>query len=209
MRYRVLGAPRLLTWGDSAYSGPMAHHKPKPCYCGDLAVVGALLLVALSGFTIAAGIVATSNPQPTWLAYWSSLPRLIQFIPASVVALLISLWIGHMVTACFYECAGASILAKGDREWEAARVLHDWQPNNKVDPKVTGILERLVFTFVTMAHPVGAAAAMGVWLGLKMAVHWNKDISRRTTKTIRSGTPTPGYSGTGSRHWGYSPASSR
>jgi hypothetical protein len=132
--------------------------------------IGLVVLVVLVG---AGGI---QQEQPPWLVEWFQQPGLIKFVGATVVALIISMVAGSLIVHRFDECVGAKLRGKGDEHWNRAQELHDWHKDKKVPSRLTGYVERLVFTFIAMAHPVGAAAAMGVWLGLKMAVHWNKDV---------------------------------
>lgn len=143
----------------------MCHHQPKPCNCcSDLALAGALALVALSGFSIALGIVTTETPHPTWLALWCNLPAWIKFVPASLVGLTISVIVAGPVVRRFNKCLKDQL----PRHFEE-------RDNERVAPWLTGMIERFAFTFVVMAYPGGAAAGMFGWLGLKMAANWNKD----------------------------------
>jgi hypothetical protein len=50
------------------------------------------------------------------------------------------------------------------------------QDNRRVDPNLTGRVERLAFTAFTIVAPASTVPAMMGWIALKMAANWNKDL---------------------------------
>jgi hypothetical protein len=135
------------------------------------------MLLALAGFVVAGAILIEGRPDLTWWAFWCRLPLWFRFVAGSLIGLAISVGLGSPVVRWFYAWAGRELLAETDDErWNEALAVHDWQVEKRVNRARTGKVERFIFTFITMAAPGLALAAMGGWLTLKMAAQWNKDI---------------------------------
>jgi hypothetical protein len=83
------------------------------------------------------------------------------------VGLFFSLYVGHLVTAYFLQTL---------REWmefpkESFAPLH-----KEVPPRLTGVIEWLLFTILVGAGVEGVPTAMIGWLALKMASNWNHPV---------------------------------
>jgi len=100
-----------------------------------------------------------------------------------VIGLTISLGFGWLVTMVAHEYLGFQIrkkLAATDVDnpvapSEDAHLFGSQMP-------LTGTIERLVFTMIVAYNVSGAAIAMMVWLGLKMATGWNENIKTPSGK---------------------------
>ena len=57
---------------------------------------------------------------------------------------------------------------------------------HKVSSIVTGLLERLLFTFLVAFDISGTAIAMIVWLATKMTINWDKISHPKDNPEIRS-----------------------
>ena len=95
--------------------------------------------------------------------WWSNQLPIWRVILSCAAGLVWSIVIGDLVVRKFHE-------------WQKS--LLDPEPVTvpKVLPRTTGNVERFIFTLLAVAQPGAALAAMGGWLGLKMAAHWNKAV---------------------------------
>jgi len=102
---------------------------------------------------------------------WSSLPWH-DIIDGVVVGLIVSLGIGWAVVSGFNCCL-------------KSKLGREPKPDKRIPPGVTGTVERLIFMGLTIIQPIVALPSMGVWLTLKMAANWNKDIPTEAPKEDR------------------------
>jgi len=93
-----------------------------------------------------------------------------QILIAVAVAYSISLGAGWFAIAWFHT--KMQLVLPVDPTHIGAR--DEWL--GKHSSHVTGTLERFVFTTLMIAEPKAALVGMGVWLGLKMAASWNKEL---------------------------------
>lgn len=105
----------------------------------------------------------------------------IQVLWPALVALLagaaIALSLGGAVVGNFHRTQKQRIIDRWNDEnperntEQAFPWLHS---SARVDPSLTGNIERTVFALLTIIRPDQVVVAMGIWLGAKMAAHWNR-----------------------------------
>jgi hypothetical protein len=90
-----------------------------------------------------------------------------------VFGLFVSIVIGYLIVDWFYMTQWRRLTTA----WRGEEGLWDKiGPNDRraISPMTLGVVERTVFTIAFAIYPSSTLTAMGLWLGLKMATHWNK-----------------------------------
>jgi hypothetical protein len=99
------------------------------------------------------------------------------------VGYLVSMLLGHFVVSMFHKRQSKRLNDGWKRDAKAAYEKKDLEDKRAVSPTTTGMVERAVFTIAFALYPQSALPAMGAWLALKMATHWNKARDQAPMKT--------------------------
>lgn len=101
-----------------------------------------------------------------------SLPDWARYPAGLIIGLLVAVVIGHLVVNRFHYRQYYRIRDAWSKKGVADDLTDDAELS--VDPATMGKIERAIFSVAFALYPVGILTAMGAWLALKMATHWNK-----------------------------------
>ena len=89
-----------------------------------------------------------------------------------VAGIVLSAWIGGLIVSLVGGWIACGIFMFFLRKWRGITKRTDVKT---VPPALTGLVERVFFTFLVSVTPAGAGPTMIAWIALKMASNWNRD----------------------------------